>query len=176
MENAAHARITLKIGDITREAVDAIVNAANESLLGGGGVDGAIHRAAGRELLAECRKLGGCPTGEARITRGYRLPAKHVIHTVGPVYRDGTRGEPELLRQAHDSSLSLAVEHGLQTLAFPAISCGVYGYPLEEAAAIAITSVAAALAHTPSLREVRFVLFSERVLSAYERALAHLRS
>jgi O-acetyl-ADP-ribose deacetylase len=171
MENGDLSRIQLKIGDITQECVDAIVNAANESLLGGGGVDGAIHRAAGPELLAECRPLGGCPTGEARITRGYRLPARHVIHTVGPVYRDGKHGEPALLTRAYESSLALAAQHGLRTLAFPAISCGVYGYPLEDAARIAIETTARVLEKTPTLESVRFVLFSERVHEAFEAAL-----
>jgi O-acetyl-ADP-ribose deacetylase (regulator of RNase III) len=171
-ENPSTHRIRLEIGDITKTSVDAIVNAANESLLGGGGVDGAIHRAAGPELLAECRSLGGCPTGQARITRGYRLPAAHVIHTVGPVYRDGKHGEPALLASAHAESLRLAVENGLRTLAFPAISCGVYGYPVDDAARIAIGTVARALAQGAPLDEVRFVLFSEPMHRAFAEALA----
>ena len=134
------ARIELFRGDITTLAVDAIVNAANESLLGGGGVDGAIHRAAGPELLAECRTLGGCPTGEARITAGYRLRARHVIHTVGPVY-SGSARDPELLAACYRNSLNLAAAHGLASVAFPAISCGVYRYPVEAACAVAIDTV-----------------------------------
>jgi O-acetyl-ADP-ribose deacetylase (regulator of RNase III) len=173
-DTPASSRIRLEIGDITRCEVDAIVNAANETLLGGGGVDGAIHRAAGPGLLAECRSLGGCPTGQARITGGYRLPARHVIHTVGPVYRDGRHGEPALLTSAHTESLALAVANGLRTVAFPAISCGVYGYPLDDAAAIAIETVARALREGAPLEQVRFVLFSERVHAAFAGALASL--
>jgi O-acetyl-ADP-ribose deacetylase len=166
-----NARLSLKIGDITKEAVDAIVNAANESLLGGGGVDGAIHRAAGPELLAECRTLGGCPTGEARITRGYRLPAKFVIHTVGPIYRGGNSGETALLEKAHENSLALAAAKGLRTLAFPAISCGVYGYPLDAAAKVALASTRDALERFPVIEQVTFVLFSQPVYDAFARAL-----
>jgi O-acetyl-ADP-ribose deacetylase (regulator of RNase III) len=164
----------LKLGDITDEDVDAIVNAANESLLGGGGVDGAIHAAAGPELLAACREIGGCPAGEARLTQGYRLKARHVIHAVGPVYRGGQQGEPRLLASAYASSLRLAREHGLRTIAFPAISCGVYRYPLGEAAAIALEAVLAELEASRALAHVRFVLFTQPVLLAFEQALSAL--
>ena len=153
--------------DITTLAVDAIVNAANTSLLGGGGVDGAIHRAAGPGLLAECRMLGGCPTGEARITGGYRLPAKYVIHTVGPVYRDGRHGEAELLASCYRNTLRLASEAGVRIIAFPAISCGVYGYPIEEAVGIAVREAAGAV-----LDKIIFACFGDDVYSAYKRALA----
>jgi O-acetyl-ADP-ribose deacetylase len=169
---AAHHRLGLKLGDITEEDVDAIVNAANESLLGGGGVDGAIHRAAGPELLAACREIGGCPTGEARLTRGYRLKASHVIHAVGPVYRGGQQGEARLLASAYSSSLRLAREHGLKAVSLPAISCGVYGYPLREAAGIAVEAALAELVAHDALTQVRFVLFSEPVLQAFEQALS----
>jgi O-acetyl-ADP-ribose deacetylase (regulator of RNase III) len=158
--------------DITRLAVDAIVNAANTSLLGGGGVDGAIHRAAGPELLAECRALGGCPTGEARITKGYRLPARHVIHTVGPVYKDGRQGESELLANCYRNSLALAEQAGCASIAFPAISCGVYGYPVADATQIAVAEVRAFCGPSKSVTSVVFACFGRDVFDAYRRALA----
>jgi len=149
-----HPRISLLDADITKLEVDAIVNAANSTLLGGGGVDGAIHRAAGPELVDECRTLGGCPTGEARITKGYRLPAKFVIHTVGPVWHGGDRGEAELLASCYRTSLALAAANGVRSIAFPAISCGIYGYPSDEAARIAIREISAFLERESSIERV----------------------
>jgi len=161
------SKIEIVCGDITKLAVDAIVNAANPSLLGGGGVDGAIHRAAGPELLAECRTLGACQPGEAKITRGYRLPARFVIHTVGPVWRGGKQREPETLANCYQSSLQLAVENGIKTIAFPAISCGAYGYPIPEAARIAVTTTRDFLASKDRVHRVTFVLWGEDVYDAY---------
>lgn len=171
----SHDRISIVEGDITRLDVDAIVNAANSSLLGGGGVDGAIHRAAGPELLAECRTLGGCPTGEARITRGYRLTARHVIHTVGPVWQGGDAGEDWLLAACYRNSLMLAVKHGLASLAFPAISTGVYRFPLEHATGIAVGTVREILGAEPAIQSVLFVCFGAEASAAYRRILTDSR-
>jgi O-acetyl-ADP-ribose deacetylase len=160
--------------DITRLNVEAIVNAANVSLLGGGGVDGAIHRAAGPELLEECRSLGGCETGAAKITKGYRLPARWVIHTVGPVWHGGTRNEPELLASCYRSCLKIVVENHLRSLAFPAISCGVFGYPINQAVEIAVREVTAGLEANESLESVYFSCFGEEVYSSYLSRLDQL--
>ena len=175
MEKSILQKIEVRQGDITRQQVDAIVNAANSRLLGGGGVDGAIHRAAGPQLLEECRTIGGCPTGEARITGGYQLPASHVIHTVGPVYHRMNALEAEnLLKQCYRNSLTLAVENGVRSIAFPAISCGVYGYPIEDACKVAVDSACRFLQAHSTLEKVVFVLFSESDRQVYERYLASL--
>ena len=169
-----HIDMRAVLADITTLKVDALVNAANTTLLGGGGVDGAIHRAAGPELFGECRTLAGCATGDAKITKGYALPARHVIHTVGPVYRDGRGREAEMLASCHERCLRLALENGLETVSFPAVSCGVYGYPPEEAARDALGAAADFLRKRPGLRKVRFLLFAPEVLRAYRAALAGL--
>jgi len=168
-------RISIVEGDITKLAVDAIVNAANNSLLGGGGVDGAIHRAAGPKLLDECITLNGCETGDAKITSGYNLPARHVIHTVGPIWRGGNNGEPEKLASCYRKSMEVAVANGVQTIAFPAISTGVYGYPLEEAAQIAVSQVVECLNEMPSIKNVTFVLFGAKNYDIYKAILSNLK-
>jgi O-acetyl-ADP-ribose deacetylase (regulator of RNase III) len=170
--SAKDKAIHVVLDDITRVRADAIVNAANASLLGGGGVDGAIHRAAGPELLDECRALGGCPTGEARITRGYRLPARHVIHTVGPVWHGGTSGEPDLLAACYRNCLALALEHRLESIAFPAISTGIFAYPIDAACEIAVREVRAHCERHAWPRHVTFVCFDVAAKRAYDVALS----
>ncbi|QSJ20798.1 O-acetyl-ADP-ribose deacetylase [Nostoc sp. UHCC 0702] len=167
-------QIVIIQGDITQLEIDAIVNAANSSLLGGGGVDGAIHRAAGRELLEECRQLQGCETGEAKITKGYHLPAKWVIHTVGPVWEGGNYGEDELLASCYSNSLALAEKYQIKTIAFPAISTGVYGFPMERASKIAITEVNKFLQNHNSLKQVIFVCFSQNAYDSYQRVMQEI--
>ena len=164
-------RIEILDGDITRQRIDAIVNAANNSLLGGGGVDGAIHRAAGPELLAECRTLHGCPTGEARITKGYKLPAQFVIHTVGPVWEGGDANEDQLLANCYQHSLKLAVEYRIKTIAFPSISTGVYGFPIERASRIALQTVKTFLENDDRIQKVIFVCFGSHDYQVYQRAV-----
>ncbi|MDR3772232.1 MAG: O-acetyl-ADP-ribose deacetylase [Terracidiphilus sp.] len=164
-------KIAILKTDITTLAVDAIVNAANSSLLGGGGVDGAIHRAAGPELLAECRLRGGCKTGQAKLTKGYRLPARFILHTVGPVWNGGGHNEPELLASCYRSCFALAREHDLRTLAFPAISCGIYGYPISQAVEIALRETAGELSKNASIEKVIFACFDDVVYSSYERSV-----
>ena len=164
-------RIQVVEGDITKQAVDAIVNAANTSLLGGGGVDGAIHRAAGPELLAECRSLGGCPTGQAKITKGYRLSAKFVIHTVGPVWQGGGHGEDELLASCYRNTLALAAQHGIRTMAFPSISTGAYGFPMDRAARIAVAEIRKFLRGEVSVEKVLLVCFGQAALQVHKSAL-----
>ncbi len=169
-------RLVVVQGDITKQKVDALVNAANTSLLGGGGVDGAIHRAAGPRLLEECRTLGGCPTGEARLTMGYNLPAKYVIHTVGPVWHGGKHQEDELLANCYRRSLELAVEHGIQTVAFPAISTGVYSFPLERATRIAVREVRGFLDKDPTVERVVFVCFDRATYDCYAKVLGEAKA
>jgi O-acetyl-ADP-ribose deacetylase (regulator of RNase III) len=167
-------RLVVVQGDITKQKVDAIVNAANQQLIKGGGVDGAIHRAAGPKLQEECRQIGGCPTGEARITKGYGLPAKHVIHAVGPRWHGGGKGEADLLASCYRNALELAVANGAKMVAFPGISTGVYGYPLEDATRIAITTVAEVLEREPSIEQVRFVTFGDEATKVAERILSEV--
>jgi O-acetyl-ADP-ribose deacetylase (regulator of RNase III) len=171
MKKNLASKIDIVRGDITKLEVDAVVNAANTTLLGGGGVDAAIHRAAGSELLAECRTLGGCEAGEAKITRGYHLPARFVIHTVGPIWRGGTYGEPETLANCYRNSLQVAVENGIKTIAFPAISCGAYGYPIPEAAEIAVKTTREFLTAEEKIDKVIFVLWSNDIYDAYRKLL-----
>jgi O-acetyl-ADP-ribose deacetylase (regulator of RNase III) len=173
-EPVSARRIEVVEGDITKQAVDAIVNAANTTLLGGGGVDGAIHRAAGPELLAECRTLGGCPTGQAKITKGYRLPAKFVIHTVGPVWRDGRHGEDELLASCYRNSLALAAQHGVRTIAFPSISTGAYRFPMDRAARIAVAEIRKFLERGSGVEKVVLVCFGRAAFDVHRRALSPL--
>ena len=170
-----NSRIEIIKGDITKQEVDAIVNAANCSLLGGGGVDGAIHRAAGPELLEECRTLNGCRTGEAKITKGYKLPAKYVIHTPGPVWHGGNKNEPELLKSCYRSCLELAAENGCKTVDFPSISTGVYHFPLEKASEIAIKTIGEYICEHPEIERVRMVCFDDRTKGFYEEALGKLK-
>ncbi|MBS3754973.1 MAG: O-acetyl-ADP-ribose deacetylase [Desulfobacterales bacterium] len=174
MRNNVFDRMEIQIGDITKLAVDAIVNAANQTLKGGGGVDGAIHRAAGPQLLDECRKIGECPTGEARITRGCNLDAKYVIHTVGPVY-SGKPQDAELLAACYKNSLRLAAENGVRTIAFPAISCGVYGYPVNEAAKVAVEATIEFLKNNSSIEKVIFLLFSEQDAAVYRKTIESMQ-
>lgn len=171
---ACAGRLQVVQGDITEQAVDAIVNAANNSLLGGAGVDGAIHDAAGDELLEECRTLGGCPTGGAKLTQGYQLPARFVIHTVGPIWYGGTQGEAELLVRCYRSCFALAEQHGLRTLAFPSVSTGAYRFPVERAARIALTAIKDELARLPAIELVRVICFERRTWDAYETVLREL--
>jgi O-acetyl-ADP-ribose deacetylase len=167
-------RIEIVKGDITKLQVDAIVNAANESLLGGGGVDGAIHRAVGPNLIKECRLLGGCKTGQAKITQGYNLPATWIVRTVGPVWRGGLNGEPKLLASCYQNSFKLAIENEIKTIAFPAISCGVYGYPIKEAAIVAIAATAAFLKQNQTIEKVMFTCFSEEIYQTWKSAAAKI--
>jgi len=166
--------IELVLGDITQQDTEAIVNAANRTLLGGGGVDGAIHRAGGPEILEECRKLGGCETGDAKITTGGKLKAKWVIHAVGPVYRGGKHGEAELLASCYRRSLEIALEHGIKSIAFPAISCGAYGYPVDQAARVALSTVMQFLHQNNNIDLVRFVLYDKKTFDAYALAMEQI--